>query len=158
MSTEVSKLPRRPGRVPNRRYVVGSGGGPSPFTINEAGLTLVQRLAEEGLQLMSIAEALGISKDVLADIRKRQPQVQECIDRGRSRVVGELTNVLLKKARQGDTVALLFALKTIGGFREGVQVEGASPAVQVNITIPEPLAPDQVMKIIGPAPLLEDRS
>ena len=120
--------------------------------LNDAGLVLVQRLAREGLPLISIAEAIGLAKDTFIDLRRRQPEAQEAIDRGRSRVVGELTNVLLTKARQGDTVALLFALKTIGGFREGVPVEGASPAVQVNITIPEPLAPEQVMKIIGQEP------
>ncbi len=120
--------------------------------LNEAGLALVQRLAREGLQLVSIAEAVGVSKDAFIELRRRQPEAQECIDRGRSRVVGELTNVLIEKARKGDTVALLFALKTIGGFREGVPVEGASPAVQVNITIPEPLAPEQVLKIIGQEP------
>lgn len=139
-------------RGPNRRYVKGDGHGHEPYTINRAGLELVQRLANEGNPLGSIAEALGVNKTCLADIRKRQPDVQEAIDRGRSRVVGELTNVLLTKARQGDTVALLFALKTIGGFREGVPVEGATPAVQVNITIPEPLPAHEVMKIIAPPP------
>ncbi len=152
-STDEKQLPvpRRNGRVPNRRYVTGSGGT-TPYMLNEAGLALVQRLAREGLQLVSIAEAVGVSKDAFIELRRRQPEAQECIDRGRSRVVGELTNVLIEKARKGDTVALLFALKTIGGFREGVPVEGASPAVQVNITIPEPLAPEQVLKIIGQEP------
>ncbi|MGQ0455481.1 MAG: hypothetical protein ACT4OU_00320 [Hyphomicrobium sp.] len=152
--TDKIQLPaqRRTGRAPNRRYVTGSGGGSTPYMLNEAGLSLIQRLSSDGLQLVSIAEAVGLSKDTFIELRRRQPEAQECIDRGRSRVVGELTNVLIEKARKGDTVALLFALKTIGGFREGVPVEGASPAVQVNITIPEPLAPEQVMKIIGQEP------
>lgn len=140
-------------RGPNRRYVKGAGHGHEGYTLNRAGLDLVQRLSNEGNPLGSIAEALGVDKTCFQAIRKRQPEVQEAIDRGRSRVVGELTSLLLTKARKGDTVALLFALKTIGGFREGTPVEGASsPAVQVNITIPEPLPAHEVMKIIAPPP------
>lgn len=103
--------PRRTGRAPNRRYVIGSGGGATPYMLNDAGLALVQRLAREGLPLISIAEAVGLAKDTFIDLRRRQPEAQEAIDRGRSRVVGELTNVLLTKAHH-PVSPLFFATGT----------------------------------------------
>lgn len=146
--------PRAFVRQPNRRYVdvVTNPHGSGTYVVNEQGLELIYRLANDGQPLTTIAEMLGMGGDTFADLRKRQPEAEDAVRRGRSRVVGDMTRVLITKAMRGEDVPLLFALKTLGGFREGVPVEGATPQVAVNIQLVTPAAPGDVVKIIGEIP------
>lgn len=153
------KRPRAFVRQPNREYVdvvqaeCRSG---SHYVVNEKGLQAIYDMAFAGVPLTTIAENLGVSHDTFALIRKRQPEAEDAVKRGRSRVVGDMTRVLINKALDGNTVELLFALKTLGGFREGVPVEGGAPAVAVNIQLVTPAAPGDVVKIIGDIPPADD--
>lgn len=155
------KRPRAFCRQPNREFVdvmdgTGKGTGGLSYHINDKGLQAIYDMAFAGVPLTTIAEQLGISHDAFAAIRKRQPEAEDAVRRGRSRVVGDMTRVLIKKALDGNTVELLFALKTLGGFREGVPVEGGTPAVAVNIQLVTPAAPGDVTKIIGNIPPHDD--
>jgi hypothetical protein len=115
--------------VPGR---VGGGGGPRRV-IGARGLAIVERMAREGHPLVSVAKALRMSAETLRLCRQRQPEVQEAWDRGRGALEVELTSLLLTKARGGDTIALLFALKCMCGWREGEPTEAARGGITIQL-------------------------
>lgn len=123
-------------------------GAAHPYQITDEGLKVIYAEAQKGSTLGSIAQLLGINATTFGEMRKRDTRTQEAFTAGRAAIVTRLSHVLVNKALEGNTVELLFALKTIGGFREGVPVEGA-PQVNVNISIPAPLPANQVERIIG---------
>lgn len=157
--------PKRTGaRKADRRYVVvnyGDGDGEHPYTLTPAGIAKVRELAAEGVLVTTIAEALGMGARSFAHVRKRQPEVQEALDAGRSALGTELTDILMTHARQGNIIAAIHLSKSRAGFQEGTgEVEGASPKTvnntQINITIPPQYSPAEVAQIIGTLPSPED--
>jgi hypothetical protein len=115
-------------------------------TITPHGLDLIERLARLGQDQRSIAKALGISAKTLLEARRRQPEVEEALDRGHAGLSDELTHELLRLGRKGNVVALIFLAKARCGWREG-----DAPEARANIIIqlPDANSPEQYMKIIG---------
>lgn len=115
-------------------------------TILPRGLALLERLGREGQDQRSLAKALGISAKTLLEARKRQPEVEEALDRGHAGLSDELTHLLLSLARKGNVVAAIFLAKARCGWREG-----DAPEARANIVIqlPDASSPEQYLKIIG---------
>ncbi len=111
-----------------------------PMVATPAGVELIRRLAVDNSN-NGIAEALGIARDTLRELRRRQPEVQQAIDAGRAVDERELVSALKRKAVGGDTIALLFLLKARHGWREGTERDPDGPLVAVQINLPAP-APD----------------
>lgn len=65
-----------------------------------------------------IADYLGISKDTLQEIFKRQPEVYQRYKTGKAKAIAAVAQSLIKKARDGDTASMIFFLKTQAGWRE----------------------------------------
>ena len=84
--------------------------------LDQRGLALIEERAKEGAPNTRIAAALGISRYCFADLLRRQPDAQESLARGRSANEEELVEILMAKARKGDTVACLFLLKARHGL------------------------------------------
>ncbi len=121
--------------------------------LDQAGLALVEEHAKEGAPNTRIAAALGISRYCFADLLRRQPDAQEALAKGRSANEQELVEILMAKARKGDTVACLFLLKARHGYREGEARESDSrPNVIINL--PDSISPQEYLKNIKviPAP------
>lgn len=101
--------------------------------------------ASEGSTVKGIARSLGVSSETLAEWMERHPELQDAMDEGREAEHKVLHNTLYEKAKKGDTVALLFLLKTRHGYREGDQT-GSANKVSVTFNIPGPLPLDQFKK------------
>jgi hypothetical protein len=114
--------------------------------VTPRGLALLERLGREGQDQRSLAKALGISAKTLLEARKRQPEVEEALDRGHAGLSDELTHLLLTLARKGNVVAAIFLAKARCGWREG-----DAPEARANIVIqlPDANSPEQYLKIIG---------
>ena len=140
--------------IPNPRYILPqeydpASGAARPYEPTPAATTFIHDEAQKGSTWGAIANGMGIGTDALREMRKRYPEtIQGAFDRGRANIVARLSHVLVNKALEGNTVELLFALKTLGGFREGTPTEG-QPTVNVNISIPAPLPAHEVERIIG---------
>lgn len=75
------------------------------------------------LTVAQMADYFGIGRTTFFSIVNRDPEVAERYKRGRARAVGAIAQSLVSKARAGDTTAMIFFLKTQGGWRETVEVQ-----------------------------------
>lgn len=100
-----------------------AGQGRPHIVIGAKGLKIVEALAAKGCLMETIAKALRMSHDTLEACRRRQPEVQAALDRGRGVLHDELVSILVQQARAGQFVPAMFLLKTRFGYKEGVQVD-----------------------------------
>lgn len=142
----------RPVKGPRSRYVavvaVPVTGGVR-YSLKPAGYGLIRRMSAAGRDLNSIAAALGIGKDVFRRLRQTDDQAQEAMDQGRAALGDELTDILLRHAREGMTVAAIYLTKARLGWREGEAMPGGTVNnTQINISIPPPMSDDEFRRII----------
>lgn len=106
-------------------------------------------MSASGRDMNSIAAALGIGKDVFRRLRQTDDQAQEAMDQGRAALGDELTDILLRHAREGMTVAAIYLTKARLGWREGEAMPGGTVNnTQINISIPPPMSDDEFRRII----------
>lgn len=74
------------------------------------------------LNIDQIADYMEISRSGFYEIMKRDPEVVECLKRGRVKTVAMAAGNLLKKVRDGDLRAIMFYLKTKGGYSENINI------------------------------------
>ncbi len=143
----------RPVTTPRSRYItledVPTDGGVL-HVLKPAGFGLVERMSAAGRNLGSMAAALGLSGETFRAMRRRDPEAQEALDRGRAALGDELTDILLEHARTGNVVAAIYRTKARLGWREGEVMEGAHTVnnTQINIQIPERMSDDEFRSII----------
>ena len=66
-----------------RRVSDGTPGGPA-YRVGKRGLKIVEELAARGVAEATMAKALRMGKDAFRAAKRRDPAVQEAIDRGRA--------------------------------------------------------------------------
>jgi len=82
----------------------------------------VERLASV-LTLEQIADFLGISDNTLRARMREDPKILAAYKRGKQRAIAGVATSLLQQAREGNTTAMIFYLKTQAGWRETQRVE-----------------------------------
>ena len=82
--------------------------GPTPKILD---IVRVESIAAMGGTNDQIADALGIAKTTLFNIRKRDKAVDEAVQRGKDKADIQVVAALYKKALAGDTTAMIFWLK-----------------------------------------------
>lgn len=125
----------------------------APYMVTPEGVALIEKLASEGYSNARIASQLGIDRKTLTDIRKRQPEVQEAIDRGKAADEQVLTDELRRRALApgGSDAALFFYLKCKHGWREGDARDGGGGTVNVQIIqLPAAMSREQYMASLPP--------
>ena len=99
-------------------------------------LTEEQIIQIEGLgavlSIEQIADYLGMSKVTFYAIMERQPEVGERYKKGKAKAIGTVANGLLKQAREGNTTAAMFYLKTRAGWRETQQIDHTTAGEKIN--------------------------
>ena len=121
-------------------------------TIGARGLQIVERMAADGHADASIAKSLRMHRETLRLCRRRQPEVQEALDRGRAALEDELTHILLGQAREGNTVAAIFLAKARCGWREGEVPGGMGERVNVTINLPAAMSQEAYHHMIDVTP------
>ena len=106
---------------PARRVV--NEDGKSIYRVEMRGLALVEELAARGCSVVTIARALGMSREAFNACRKRQPEVEETFERGRAVEHDALVSNLRQAAEEGNIVASIFLLKARHQYREGEALE-----------------------------------
>jgi hypothetical protein len=134
----------------NSRYVTRAHEQGTPHVLKPAGYALIERMSKDGRDIVSIAKALGMHRDVFRNLRKRDPAAQEALDRGRAQLGDELTDIFLEQARKGNTVAAIYLSKARLGWRD----QGPDPAagqtnVQVNINMPPNMTDEQFAALVN---------
>ena len=72
------------------------------YLLTKNGLTLIEKLSSDRLQLLEIARCLGITQKSLHEISRDNPEIFDAIDRGRARDYNEVEMALLKLATGYD--------------------------------------------------------
>jgi len=70
------------------------------------------------LSIEQIADYFGMSKTTFYAIMERQPIVNERYKKGKAKAIGTVAQGLLQQARDGNTSAAMFYLKTQAGWKE----------------------------------------
>jgi len=65
-----------------------------------------------------MADYFGLSETTLRAIEDRQPEVSDAYKKGKSKAIAGVASNLLSQARNGNTSAAMFYLKTQAGWRE----------------------------------------
>ena len=104
-------------------------------------------IGDNGVTHIELARCLNIDKRTLYRWRDQFPEVREAMEAGLAKEHKALRSVLLEKALAGDTVCLLFSLKTRHHYRETAPVENES-RVNISINLPGALSAEQYGKVI----------
>lgn len=110
-----------------------AGRPPTPIDLSR-----LRDLAALGLSADQIADRLGISRRTLFNRMAAEPQIRATMDAGLSEATEFCARTLLDMARERNLGALIFWLKTRGGFNVPKE---AAPAVAVQIHIDATEAP-----------------
>jgi hypothetical protein len=103
--------------------VVRNEGG-NNRRIGKKGLVLLEEMAAKGMSQTSMAKTLRMHRNTLTEIKKRQPEVEEAIERGYSQMEDVLVDRLFATAlgeSKAAVTAAIFLLKTRRGY-EGTKV------------------------------------
>lgn len=132
------------------RLVPNGGSGAPMYAVGNKGLEIVEELAARGVAEATIAKALGMSKDAFRSVKRRDPAVQEAIDRGRAVEHDKLVGVLFEQAMSGQYVPAMFLLKTRHGYREGEQV-GVNVSVETGgvLVVPQKQSMEEFLRENG---------
>ena len=90
------------------KYIEKAKLGRPAITFN---LEELEALARRGLSYEQIAQSLGINFKTLASHRKKNPEIQNTIDKGRAVGVAAVSNALYESAVSGNLGAQVFFLK-----------------------------------------------
>lgn len=107
----------------------------------ETNLAVVQSLSMQGKSIAEIAEAFDISKRTLLYLQKKHPALEKAIKNGRLSVVAMCQNKLMERVSNGDTTAIIYALKIYGGefFNDRkttkAEISGTLTSVQPQVQI-----------------------
>lgn len=108
-----------------------------------------ENAAADGASIGGIATSFGVSTEVFNRWLEEQPSLKAAIDRGRERHV--LHSGLVRAAKKGNIVAMMFLLKSRHGYREGDQGSTAN-RVSITFSLPGALKPEQFTIENDPSP------
>ncbi len=77
------------------------------------------------------ADYLGISRRTFNDILKRDPEVFAQYKKGKAKAIASVASNLVNKARNGDTTASIFYLKTQAGWKEQEAQTAELPPINI---------------------------
>lgn len=84
----------------------------------EIDLAKVESLAAQGLTEEQIADALGISPRTLTNRKRDSADFADSIKRGKAKGIAVVTSKLMEQVKSGNVTAMIFFLKTRGGWSE----------------------------------------
>lgn len=108
----------------------GDGGGQPPIVFDESKVAQVEALAAV-LSKGQMADYFGISETTLRAIEARQPEVLDAYKRGKSKAIASVGSNLISQARNGNTTAAIFYMKTQGGWKEDKSEERELPPINI---------------------------
>lgn len=92
-----------------------------PKTLTEEEIAQVEELAQT-LTSGQIADYFGISRDTFYQIMKHNEEVSRRYKAGKAKVIKEVAQNLIVKAKSGNLSAIVFYLKTQAGWSEKTEV------------------------------------
>ena len=106
-------------------------GGRPPKVLTTEQIAQVEALGAV-LSLAQIADYLGIGESTFYTIMERQPEVSRAYKKGKAGAIDSVAKGLLQQAREGNTTAAMFYLKTRAGWRETQQIDHTTKGESLN--------------------------
>lgn len=122
--------------------------GRMTYTVTDAGLAAIERMAAEGNADGVIAKALSVNVKALRRLRDEDERVADAYEYGKARLATELTDILLNHAREGNVTAAIYLSKARLGWRDQGPAPHAGNAVQVNIHMPAPMSDEEFKRMV----------
>lgn len=121
-------------------------GGRPPIVLTDEQVSQTEALGAV-LSIEQIADYFGIGKTTFYAIMERQPEVGERYKKGKAKAIGSVAQGLLQQARNGNTTAAMFYLKTQAGWRETQQVDHTTKGESLNAVTPVQAAIERFKKL-----------
>ena len=106
-------------------------GGRPAKSLNDEQIAQVEALGAV-LSVEQIADYFGVGKTTFYAIMERQPEVSERYKKGKAKAIGSVAQGLLQQARDGNTAAAMFYLKTQAGWRETQNIDHTTNGESMN--------------------------
>lgn len=144
---------------PNTAYIRKERGrdGSLTYHLKPEGYEAIRAASANGKDLASIArQVLNISPQTFATMRQRDAYAQECVEVGRALMSDELHDILMTKARDGETVAAIFLARSRAGWNndagaiEGMPAKTVNVQQNISINLIEPMTPEQLRALTQP--------
>ena len=116
-----------------KKGISGNPSGRKRKQLPTDGHALITVLAAKGNRERDIAAHCGMSHVTWTRRKAEDPSIEEALEAGRAIWHNQLVGKLHSKAMKGDTVALLFLLKTRFGYREGDSPQESRPTITINL-------------------------
>lgn len=126
---------------------VRSDAGGRERHVGAKGTQLVERMAAGGHSDAAIAKALKMNRETFRFCRRRQPELEEALQRGRSAEEHTLVAKLHEAALAGNVVAAIFLLKSRHGYRDQGNASDERPNIIINL--PDANSTDAYLRRIG---------
>ena len=115
-------------------------GGRPTITLTDEQVAQTEALGAV-LSIEQIADYFGVGKTTFYAIMERQPEVSERYKRGKAKAIGSVAQGLLQQARNGNTTAAMFYLKTQAGWRETQNIDHTTNGESIQPQVIEIVAP-----------------
>ena len=92
-------------------------GGRPPVVLTDEQIVELGALSAV-LNKEQLADYFGVSHVTLVAIQARQPEVSFAYKKGKSKAIASIAGNLLTQAKNGNTAAAIFYLKTQAGWKE----------------------------------------
>ena len=113
----------------------------------ENACDVIAEMASRGCSEVSIAAALGCSYHTYTKWKDEHPELKEALKVGYSVEHNLLVGCLHQAAMNGNAPAAMFLLKTRHGYVEGKQHDPQDRRIQIAVTLPQALTPEQYSQI-----------
>lgn len=100
--------------------------GRTMLTLTDTQKAEVETLAAV-LTAEQVADYFGIGRRTFYSMMERDEEIAARYKRGKAKAIGVIAQGLINKARAGDTISMIFFLKTQAGWRETMQVAAPAP-------------------------------
>jgi len=108
-------------------------------------------MVKHGARETDIAAKLGMSFPTWHRLKQERADIQQAMAEGNSHLHEQVFGMLYKRAMDGDTIAILFLLKSRFAYKEGTTQE-VNHNVRVSFELPASLSADHYSKLISPTP------
>ena len=132
--------------------------GRRALKLPENGLERIREMAGKGLGNDAISYALGLKRDGLQVLKRRDTTgaIEQAMFEGREIEHESLRGALFKKATEGtgkdSVIAAIFLLKTRHGYVEPREPFPTGPAINIEIRVPGALRPEDYMRLVTAVP------
>lgn len=111
--------------------------GRKKIALTPEQVEIVRNAAGLGLRLDDIAYLLGVSPSAFDSIKARDSKLKEAYEAGKVRAYQAVASTLYQKAMAGDTVCMIFYLKSQAGWNDQPKQEAPVATNTVQFYLPD---------------------